>query len=67
MQTSAGTQSEHPTRISSTQPHMAPSIQVFGVGLPRTETKSFCAALAILLDGPVCHAGSTCMWREEGE
>lgn len=32
-------------------------LQVIGAGLPRTGTASFAAALEILVDGPVYHAG----------
>ena len=42
------------------------SIKVIGAGQSRTGSVSFSMALEKLLRGPVCHSGSACLLREEG-
>ena len=37
------------------------TLQAIGAGLPRTGTATLAKALRLLLDGPVCHAGTTCL------
>jgi len=41
-------------------------VRVIGAGFSRTGTVSFAIALEKLLEGPVCHGGTTLLLREEG-
>ncbi|KAE9365253.1 NAD dependent epimerase/dehydratase [Stipitochalara longipes BDJ] len=40
-------------------------LKVIAAGFSRTATVSFSMAMQILLEGPVCHCGTTCLLREE--
>ncbi|KAF2208345.1 hypothetical protein CERZMDRAFT_107483 [Cercospora zeae-maydis SCOH1-5] len=44
----------------ASKPQAGAKVQVIGAGLSRTGTASFCAALEILLKGPVYHGGTQC-------
>lgn len=43
------------------------SLRVIGAGFSRTGTLSFTMAIERLLNGPVCHGGTACLNREEGQ
>jgi hypothetical protein len=54
-----GQQPSIPTDLSK-------ELRVIGAGFSRTGTVSFALALEKLLQGPVCHGGTTLFGREEG-
>jgi Sulfotransferase domain len=54
-----GQQPSMPTDLSK-------EVRVIGAGFSRTGTTSLALALEKLLQGPVCHGGTTLLLREEG-
>ncbi|PPJ61189.1 hypothetical protein CBER1_10750 [Cercospora berteroae] len=49
----------------ASKPQAGAKVHVIGAGLSRTGTASFCAALEILLKGPVYHAGTQCVISDD--